>query len=224
MSVSAIILAYREERWPNLPLIIAALLSGSVPPDEIIVWNNGAPFGPLVGAQVIQSHRNVGCKARFLAAMCAKGEYVLFHDDDLHVEYDTVRNLVSHAAENRVVSYQGRRLAPNKPYTAAYILDGSPSGKPELVDVSLGRLELVSRRTVNRLLSSIPFEDTTEMDDIWFSAAARDAGISCVVVPYCSGSGFVDLPDGGVGSCVGAGAAAHYAKRNALCEELFHVA
>ena len=109
MLVSAIIAHFYEVRWPNLPIIARALRSGSHPPHEILVWNNEAQgLPPIDGVQVIQSHRNVGCMARFVASFVARGEWLLYHDNDMMCGPETVSSLLVWAQQLGEVADQRR--------------------------------------------------------------------------------------------------------------------
>lgn len=218
-SVSVIIPHFWATRRKNILPIVNALNAGTLVPAEIIIWNNDHPFDVLPqGVRVIQAPFNVGCKARFLAAMCASSEYILFQDNDLMVEQQTVAHLVSwhqKLGSTGTVALEGRALRPGKPYSEC----NAVSGGPVKMDITLGRMELVRRETVNAVLSDIPFTSDTVMDDIWFSYVLNLHGWPRWCVPCIpTASGFKNMDEGGVGSYH---RPAHWSERNTLCERLF---
>lgn len=198
-SVSVVIPHYFREREPNLRRIVDALAAGTVRPAEIIVWANEPLAEPLPGAAVIGSHRNIGAQARFLAALAASGEWVLFLDNDVSPAPRTVENLLHWARPDRIVTLEGRS-AGGKTYRESPKHYGRDVSEPLLVAVSLGRGEMVSRRALPRLLAHFPFAPDTVMDDLWLSAAAGREGMPILVVPAVAGdSDLVNLPEYGVG-------------------------
>lgn len=226
MKLSVVIPAFYPERKDNLSAIVMALQVSTASPDEIIIWNNGPveaieTVRHLSAVQIIQAPRNFGCKARFLAAMCAQGDYVLFHDDDLMVEECTIENMLDWASSDSIIALNGRKLVKHAPYAAAMVIDGSCLQAPMIIDVSNGRLELVDRDAVQKLLPYVPFTDGAVHDDILFSHAAEQHDMQCAVIPYGENEGFIDLENYGVGSCVGVNMAQHYNERNKLVKELF---
>lgn len=218
MSVSVVIPHYYPERDANLTHIITALRKGSVPPDEIIIWaNSPIRYARLAGASVIQSHRNVGAQARFVAALTAVGDYVVFHDNDVMAGHRSVEQLLwwSQRVLGSIVSADGRVFAvPGyKRYTNTVLIQ-----RPEVltpVDISLGHLEMVRRTDVPKILSSFPFGDEARMDDLQWSAAAARAGVPIYVAPGIEMTG---LSMGGVGSCKEPD---HYRERDRLCQTIF---
>lgn len=216
--VSVVIPHFFAERRANLARIAEALRAGTVKPVEIIVWNNDAPL-PSVHhhVSVIQSFKNVGPKARFLAALVARGDYVLFQDNDVTVLPKTIENLLlfQHVLGG-AVSVQGRVLGEGS-YQRSPKLYGHGLDAPVGVDCLLGRMDLIPRGLLPSILSSFPWEETTEMDDIWFSACAVAAGVPLHVVPTDrKQSDLVELMDG-IGACRQMG---FYAKREAVLKDV----
>ena len=218
-SVTAVIPHYFEKRRANLGVLILALQRSSIPVDEIIIWNNSP--GPLsaIGAQVVDSPRNEGARARFIAALMAKSEYVFFQDNDLRVEHDTIRGLVRQLEQlsNSVVSLDGRVLGEGGSYHKSVLL-GRAVTEPRVVDITLGHAEMIPTRLLPTALSSFPFSEAPEMDDIFFSWSCAQADIRLWVVPGKSGGSFVHLQEFEVGACK---EKKHYAKRDVLCRRLF---
>jgi hypothetical protein len=225
-SVSVVIPHFWEQRRSNIVTLWRALMSGTVEPKEIIIWNNGAPFDVLPhGISVIQSHMNMGCKARFLAAMCATSDYILFQDNDIMVEPQTIQHLLKWSEKLYqqsavgTVALEGRVMLKGKPYSQCTCIDGSLLKNPAKIDITLGRMELVSRKIVNQVFSDIPFDASTVMDDIWFSHVLQQRGYGRWCVPYVqTASGFVNLPDGGMAAYRQPD---HWRSRDALCAQFF---
>jgi hypothetical protein len=223
-SVSVVIPHFWKERQSNILTLYWALQQGTLVPSEIIVWNNDQPF-PLLprDVKVIQAPFNVGCKARFLAAMCASSEYILFQDNDLMVQPQTVAHLVKwHQKLDAIgcsVALEGRQLRPGKPYSECEGVDGAGLHEPFKMTITLGRMELVRRDNINEILSDIPFTSETVMDDIWFSHALDLHGCPRWCVPYVpTASGFTNINEGGVGAYR---RPAHWTERNILCQKFF---
>ena len=169
----------------------------------------------------MQAPWNAGSKARFAAALVARGEYILFQDNDICVDEGTLEHLSGQARPDAVVALEGRRFtAGNRRYTATEHVNGRAIAEPVAIDITLGRMELVHRDIVRRLLPDMPFDDGMKMDDIWFSYAASCRGIVRLVIPYPRGCGFKDLDECGVGQSIG-DTRAHLRERNALCLRLF---
>lgn len=222
-SVSVIIPHYYKERERNLLQITDALYRGTVRPDEIIIWNNDSPFDPMfiqgMMVDVIQSHRNVGCQGRFIAALTARSDYVIFQDNDVMVQQNTIENLLRWSYFGGVITLDGRTVSPGEGYKKSVLYTTGPEMKaPIKVDMSLGHMEMVGRKLLYSILSNFPFDETTEMEDLYFSAACKLLGVPIHVVPSNHGAGLVALSMGGVGSCLTDG---HYDKRDAICKEIF---
>lgn len=207
MRVSVVIPHYFAKREPNLRTIVAAHQASTRPPDEIVIWNNDAPLTtPIDGARVIQSPWNLGCKARFLAALVTVGDWILFQDNDLMPEPAGLENLLRWSKDypRSILSFEGRRINSELPYRMWKSIRGSGINKPTRIDITLGRMELVRRDVLMMLLAAFPFRDSTDMDDLAFSVCARTLGTKCFVVPYAEdgANGFVKLDECGVGMSI----------------------
>lgn len=225
MKLSVVIPHYWAEREGNLRTIVKALYAGSVAPNEIIIWNNGSPLEPIAGAEIIQAPRNYGCLGRFIASFAARGEYVLFQDNDTCVTRDTVLQLLLAAQDipNSICSIDGWSFTDDKTYTNGvktlrygFPIGGPGTGveEPTRVDVTPGHMELVRRGDLGAILSWFPFEDKTVMEDLWFNACANKADVQRYVVP-CQ---FKYLSECGVGICQ---APDFFAERDRLCQDIF---
>jgi hypothetical protein len=224
MTVSVVIPHFWSARHRNLPQIVRALRESSVKPVEIVIWNN-TPDLPEVPADVmvIQSPINVGCKARLLAAMCTTGSHILFQDNDLMVQPETIAHMAHtlHLEDRRrcMVALEGRKLVGGKTYEQCMFLDGQKLTEPMEMEISIGRCELIQRNEVNNALSNFPFNSGGEMDDIWFSYALKLNHVARLCIPYTPKvNGFTNLPEAGVGAHR---APEHMTKRDYLCKHLF---
>jgi hypothetical protein len=222
LTISVVVPHYFPERDENLPVLLGALLGGALVPLEILIWNNNPappPLAPDPRVHVIHSPRNVGCQARFLAALLARGDLVVFQDNDACARPETLGELVAAHARwpEAVLTLDGRQMAERRvrhwPRVRAH--DG-----PDVidVDVSLGRFELVPRRRLPRLLEAFPFEESTRQDDLWFSHCVR---AQCVAILVPPNHGFIDLPTRGRGASTGPDKLAFYADRHAVAARLF---
>src|SRR5688572_14351330 len=188
-TLSVVVPHFFAAREPNLAILIEALRTGTRPPDEILIWNNDQPLAkPLHHARLIQSPWNLGCKARFLGALAAVGDWILFQDNDVSARPGTVANLLRHAKQHpdAILSLDGRAMDPGDDYRGSARVRGRRVSVVTPIDITLGRIELVSRVTLMRVLARFPFRDDTVMDDLAFSQAAREVGVQCYVVPCTS--------------------------------------
>lgn len=220
MTVSVIIPHYFPERIPHLTRIVADLRAGSVPPDEILIWNNETqPLASLANVTIIQSPRNLGPQARFLAALMATSETVVFLDNDTTVNPDTIQTLLQGAERfpTAILTLEGRhqRGASYREWPKVY---GHQITSPHRVTMSLGRGELVRRSLVPSLVGEFPWDLSTIMDDLWWSAAAARLGIPIYVVPSVRKvSHLTDLPRHGTGASA---TRAYYASRDQTVREI----
>jgi hypothetical protein len=95
--ITAVLVAYWPERFPNLSLQIGDLLTGTVAPDKIIVVNNNPkkelPSLPR-GVTTIQSNRNFTSRSKYAVAMLEPSAHYILLDDDISVsKYDLERYL-----------------------------------------------------------------------------------------------------------------------------------
>lgn len=217
--ITAVIPHYYEARRPNLPAIVHALRTGSVPVEEILIWNNDALPLRIAGARIVHSPTNEGPRARFITALMAKSHYVFFQDNDLMVEHDTIRGLIQQSERHSldVVSLDGRVLGPGGSYHHSVLL-GSRETEPRKVDITLGHAEMILTRNLPLALSYFPFHEAPEMDDIFFNWSCQQVGLHRWVVPTGSSGAFRNLSEFEVGACK---EKAHYKTRDELCRKLF---
>lgn len=211
MSVSVVVPHFYSAREPNLRVIVDAFMSGSVRPCEIIIWANEPIRSEIPGASVITSHRNLGAQARFIAALASVGDHVLFVDNDTEPQPRTVENLLRQSFPHRISTLEGR-IYNGAPYRATPKVYGRDIRAERIVDLSLGRGEMVPRPLLRRILAVFPFG--AGMDDMMFSESARIAGASIYVVPCIEGeSALTNLQECGAGMSREPG---FYSERDAL--------
>lgn len=207
--VSLVIPHFYTVRTPHLRRIAADFRRQTVPPSEIIVWNNEAaqtlPDLTGTGMRVIQADHNVGCQARILAAQQAVGDFVLFMDNDTTGEPGLIANLLGWAAKypGAIVTLEGRLALPAPaPYRRWPKYRGKHLMIPQAVSLSLGRGELVPAALIPRLVTHFPFGPVDTMDDLWWSACAAWEHVPIYVVPSRRGlSSLLNLPEHGTGAC-----------------------
>jgi glycosyltransferase involved in cell wall biosynthesis len=147
--LTAVLLRFWPERDENLPTIIADLRAGTVPPDEIVVVDQGPQPGPDLAVPTVRLPWNFGTRARYIAALLFAGPYYLFIDDDLTVDRDTVETLLAAARPGRVVTVRG-------------VYGGLPAGvplphewkQPHPCDWLVGRIHLAHHRALVRWLDA----------------------------------------------------------------------
>jgi len=203
--VSVIIPHYFAVRAPHLLRIAADLRQSTLPPAEILVWNNDRadtlPDLSRTGMTVIQSPRNEGCQSRLLAAQRASdaSAYLCFMDNDITLEPQALANLVAWAERlpDSIVTLEGRAARPvGESYEQWPKYRGWNLTAPKAVALSLGRGELVPAAIARRMLTHFPQGDMGRMDDLWWSACAAWERVPIYVVPCTRGvSGLVNLPE-----------------------------
>lgn len=203
--VTVIIPHYFAERAPHLVRIAADLHRSTLPPAEVLVWNNDRaetlPDLSRSGMTVIQSPRNEGCQARLLAIprVSDTSDYLCFLDNDVTVEPQTLASLVAWAVRlpGAIVTLEGREARPvGQPYEQWPKHKGARLTAPVRVAMSLGRGELVPTPVARRMVTRFPQGDTGRMDDLWWSACAAWEQVPIYVVPCTPGvSGLVNLPE-----------------------------
>lgn len=211
--ITAIIPHYFKEREDNLKIILDSY-KGS-PVSEVIIWDNTGELELTAdGVIVVNSPKNVGCKGRFLAAMMADNDTLLFQDNDISVESGTIEYMKSKLKDN-IVTLDGRLVTRGEDYkNSRHIV------RPEvdsIANISLARMEMMQRDTfINIFITK--FFNEMEMDDIWLSWMAHTLSIEILVPAHKEGCGFMNLDERSTGASY---LSTHYDKRNELCKRLF---
>lgn len=205
---------FYHQREPNLSIIVDACMSGTVKPCEIIVWANAPLRAPLPGASVITSHRNIGPRARVLAAMVAVGDFVLFLDNDIAPQPKTIECLVDSVVGRDMSTLEGR-IFDGSDYRLTPKIRGISVGARTRVDLSLGRGEMLRSDAAQEAAHRYRFG--AEMDDFEWTMAVQESGWGVYVVPCVDGKSFItNLPEYGVGASKDP---SFYARRDAIMRE-----
>lgn len=222
MLLSAVITHFFPSREPNLPIIAQALRSQSLEPDEVLLWNNDRPLDMApAGFAVIQSPYNVGCQARFLAGLMARGEWILFQDNDIALRPKAIANLIEWAAKAdypAIWALDGRRGLSRGYARSVFLAAEDVKGKPIRVDMTMGHAEIVRRSDLIRIMAGFPFGPSGRMDDLQLAGAAELAGVRRYVVPAARSEYLDHLSSRGHGAEYEPD---HYIVREALARRLF---
>jgi hypothetical protein len=223
MMLSVVIPHFFPQREGNLTTIVQAYAGGTRRPDEILVWNNDAPLArPVDGIRLIQSPWNLGCKGRFMGALAAAGDWLLFQDNDVTPRPETVANLMRWAKKrpDAILSLDGREITKGEAYKGSERVTGRKVTVPTRISITLGRMELMHRSAMMKVLAAFPWRDDTIMDDLEFSAAAARVGVPCYVVPCDKKSEAGNLDTHGVGLSV-THKDEYYSERERVCQDIF---
>ena len=224
MSLTVVINAYWQSRFKNIPIIIESLNSGSVEPDEIIIFNNsGMKINGIDGYTQIVSDRNFGYRASYTSALLTNSDYYLSMDDDFAVEKNTIENLIKHGwgesvHTNVVLGLWGKNIQDNyRSGENIYARDITELTKTDLL-VGRGMIVFDREALVNmikleqRLLFYNAEWDYSREQDILISMANQS-----YVIPAGKDQQTVDLGEHGVGYNREGG---HYELRNNLVKTI----
>jgi hypothetical protein len=221
-SISVCIAHIYPERRKNFKQIVAALHGGTLPPDEIIVWNNDEPtFNPPY-CKMVHAAVNPGPCARFFAALASRSQYIFFQGTDITVQPDTMKYLhdALSAHPHMSLGLEGRVLFEGQPYNyhiGRGGIDGKSLTHPTHIDICMGRMDIMARDVLVSVLPDVPLFERE--DDIWLSYALKKHHIERMALPYHPGvNGYTNLQEGGVGNCTHP---KHLNWRDDLCKQLF---
>lgn len=184
MAVVAVICRYWQERDTNLPRIISDLRAGTLPPDEILVWDQGPQPAPAFDATVIRSTKNFATRARLIAALLYDAEHFVFIDDDITVGRNTIEKLVGALSKTDVACVRGIGH-DDEP------LSSGLHEQDQHVRWVIGRLMAVTRTALVRFVAD---ENRLGLFDYCEDALLGSHGALCV-----AGAEWYDLDDQGVG-------------------------
>lgn len=201
---TVIIPHYFDERIDNLNKI-KEKLDGC----NVLVWNNS--HQDVLPA--IKSPYNIGSKARFLTAMVAQTEYIVFQDNDVLVSKELIEKMIRYAGKNTIITLDGRIL--NDGYINSQRIFGGDIKVTTKADISLARCEVMHKDLFLKLFKDIDWEKA-EMDDIWLSYSARKNNVPIYVMAFKEG--FEELDEKEVGY---SHRQDHYNKRDLLVKALF---
>lgn len=139
--IIAVIVHYWQSRRTYLSKIVDALMSGSIVPNHIVIWNNSSDHLQIEKCLIINAQNNYGSFARYAAALVmanfvrngGMSAHILMQDDDLMVGYEAVQNLVEQCREEHdLVAASGKTI--NRDSTRPYF-DGKRilSGRADVV-------------------------------------------------------------------------------------------
>lgn len=183
MRVVATVLTFYPERQKNVQEIVAALSSGTVVPDEIVVHNNNLDR-PFYGSacKVVNSWNSMTRGKYFSALMCPADYYLMF-DDDIKPGPKTLECLLRHADKTTCISNQGRLLV-NGSYSKGRDVWAQEVNAVTVVDSLVGQMQFLSFESILRMLAMEPSvrlkdgEYLYEGEDIFVGLCNR-----CTVVP-----------------------------------------
>lgn len=208
--VTVLLTNYKREE--NLPLIIEALRSQTIP-CKIFLWNNAEK--PYINTDVdliINSSKNLKCWPRWGMVGHTDTEYVMTHDDDWCFEgNDALELLIKAHQENyipgRAVGFNGVQLGSDKSYYRSENQKklrkfGIKTGaqhvkfpkKSTVVDVVKGRLIFCKREDLRNLPLYVDFGE--DCDDIIVSGFLAGGKAKKHLITHCLNDKIKELPGG----------------------------
>lgn len=145
MKITAVIVAYWPDRFPNISAIVRDLLANTLQPDHIIVVNNNhrATVPPMDGASVVNCGWNYTSRSKYGIAMMEPSDYYLLLDDDVSVESKCLEYFASIAYPGCCMSDCGAVMKNNFASHAKCFKGQEVYGHVN-VDLFLGSLQFVS--------------------------------------------------------------------------------
>jgi len=220
MTITAIILAHYKERENNLKRIVDDLLSGTVKPNEIIIFIDN----PEIKYQddrvtIITSTSCYLPIIRFALGSVCDTDYCFFIDDDLTVRSKTLENFINHASPDKLLGLQGSILGDTD---TPYANDTSIKRGNKLVEVDIIlRTYFVPTRLLVyglELTAKHPELPKKSLDDIYLSLGNKMLNNgSNFVIPIDKNSDVIELSECGVGQSY---SGEHYENRNIVCKKL----
>lgn len=206
MKYTAIVQHYYKSRRPYLDQIVDALAASSMPPSELIIWNNEEnqhlavdPSRAKMPTTAINSSKN-NLMGRYAAMLLATTDVVFVQDDDLLVQPKTVERLIEAWKRNgSIAGHVGANLdrGSPSPYSSAMWVPGQV-GVDISVDIVLGRCFVGYRLDfIPGMQKAIALGNPGRCDDIHFNMCNDWS-----VVARVSGNGddgIVDLDEHGEG-------------------------
>lgn len=206
--ITAVICTYWRERYTHAETIVNKLLTGSVAPDKIIIFNNNPAldYWPLAKAykqvQVIDSSENFGHRARFIAALLHPDDYYFFIDDDMAPGVNTLQNYMKYAHPNCCLTHMGRKLSDEGNYNrGGYMLRGGEvkTLTPSALVIGVGSVFC----SFNALANMLKLEMTLRTKTVYHGGREADIILGMAnqsaVVPTDKDSQLIELGQKGVG-------------------------
>lgn len=179
------------KRSANFSMQVAALRAQTIPPVEILVWENGDETVAdlrVEGIFVARANRNFGVWSRFAFALNASGDYILILDDDTIPGKKWIENcLATIKTHPGLLGTRGLRFSSRYSY-AGYSEVGlySPNQEIERTDI-VGHAWFFRRELLAAFWAEYPnrFPEDLSGEDIHFSYAIQKVlGLSTFVPPH----------------------------------------
>lgn len=225
MRITAIILSHFKQREKNLKRIVDDLMSGTVKPNEIVVFIDNPEISFTdKRVTVIKSDRPFLPTIRFSIGSYFTDGYCFFIDDDLSVRTRTLKHFVNFAEEydDRILGFEGSILGNTlTPYSNDVCINRG--GQTREVDIII-RTYFVPARLVTAgliLQSMYPELPRESLDDVYLCLGSKYLyGRKSMVIPIDNGCDLIELKEGGVRQ---SGSGDHYKNRNLVCRKLMDI-
>lgn len=159
-TTTAIILCYWEERLGYIRTIIDTLRNNTVPPTNIVVFNNNPDLKSVSfdHAVTINAGENFYCFARHVVALLYNTKYYYFQDDDLVVENVKLLEILAEVLcehPEAVVSIQGRDIIRNASGEIGFAKTEKRETNERILetDIAFGRLHMCAKAPILRMLN-----------------------------------------------------------------------
>jgi hypothetical protein len=159
-TITAVILCYWKERLGYISTIIDTLRSNTLPPTNIVVFNNnpdlrGVSFEHAV---TVDAGENFFCFARHVASLLYNSKYYYFQDDDLVVENVKLLQILSDLLARHpesVVGIQGRDVVLSANGDIEFVKTDERATNEDVLetDIAFGRLHMCGRGPILRMLN-----------------------------------------------------------------------
>lgn len=224
-NITAIILFHYKEREDNIKRIIDDLLSGSVKPEEIIIFLDNSEIDFYdERVTLIRSSRSFLPSIRFALGSMVDTDYCFFIDDDLSVKNKTLENFVKYSYEvpMSILGLEGSTLGNTEtPYSNdTPIKRGSKLQEVDIIirTYFVPRVSVMAGFDIQNLYPDLPRKS---LDDVYLCLGNRYLNnTSNFVIPCNEESDLIELPDGGVGQSF---TEDHYKNRNIVCRRLMNI-
>lgn len=188
-SVSVVLNVFK--RSANFSMQVAAVRAQTIPPVEILVWENGEETVADLRVEeivVARANRNFGVWSRFAFALNASGDYILILDDDTIPGKKWIENCLSTIKTHPgLLGTRGLRFSSKYSY-AGYSEVGlySPNQEIERADI-VGHAWFFRRELLAAFWAEYPnrFPEALSGEDIHFSFAIQKVlGLNTFVPPH----------------------------------------
>lgn len=190
-TITAIVLCYWEERLGYISKIIDTLRNNTLPPTNIVVFNNNPDLRNVSfeHAVTVNSGENFYCFARHVASLFYNTKYYYFQDDDLVVENPKLLQILSEVLikhPESVVSIQGRDIIRSANGDIEFTRTDERETNEEILetDIAFGRLHMCGKGPILRMLNIRHQHNiySNRGDDIALSLSNRIYGFNNYIV------------------------------------------